>query len=126
MALIVVLLVAMAVTGTAGLLLERVAYRPLRGAPRLSVLITAVGASFALEYGMALVAGPNPQVYPVRLAGTSLHVLGARLTLEQTVLRGETILVRAAVTVVAIRTAGGPARLPQALRALSKGPDRVS
>ena len=47
------------------------------------MLITAVGASFALEYGMRLVAGPNPQVYPVRLGGTPVDVLGARITLQQ-------------------------------------------
>ncbi len=86
LALLVVLLIAMFATGVAGLLLERVAYRPLRAAPRLSVLITAVGASFALEYGMRLVAGPNPEVYPVRLEGTTLNILGARITVEQAAL----------------------------------------
>ena len=82
-ALLIVLIIAMLVTGTAGLLLERIAYRPLRGAPRLSVLITAVGASFALEYGMRLVAGPDPEVYPVRLGGDSINLLGARITIQQ-------------------------------------------
>ena len=51
---------------------------------------------------------------------------GARLLLEQVVLRGEQVLVRAEVTVVAIRAGGGPARLPQALRALVQAGDRVS
>src|SRR3546814_8079526 len=66
-ALLIVLVLAMLFTGLFGMGLERVAYRPLRGASRLSVLITAVGASFALEYGMRIIAGPNPRVYPVRL-----------------------------------------------------------
>ncbi|HYO32412.1 MAG TPA: branched-chain amino acid ABC transporter permease [Nocardioidaceae bacterium] len=82
-ALLVTLVVSMVATGVVGLLLERVAYRPLRGAPRLSVLITAVGASFALEYGMRIAAGPNPEVYPIRLSGNSMNVLGAKITLEQ-------------------------------------------
>ena len=73
-----VLLATMVVTGLAGVALERIAYRPLRRAPRLSLLITAVGASFALEYGMRAVAGADPQVYPVRLDGTAMDVLGAR------------------------------------------------
>lgn len=85
-ALLVVLVLAMLLTGGAGLLLERVAYRPLRGAPRLSVLITAVGVSFALEYGTSLVAGPDPRVYPVRLEGTPISLLGARFTVQQVVL----------------------------------------
>lgn len=86
LALLVVLLVTMVTTGAAGVVLERVAYRPLRNAPRLAVLITAVGASFAIEYGMRIGAGPNPRVYPVRLEGTSIDVLGARVTVQQLVL----------------------------------------
>jgi acyl-CoA thioester hydrolase len=42
-------------------------------------------------------------------------VTGARLTLTQTILRGETVLTRASVVVAAIKTSGGPARLPKAV-----------
>lgn len=42
-------------------------------------------------------------------------VTGARLTLSQTILRGETVLTRATVVVVAIKTSGGPARMPRAI-----------
>ena len=77
-ALVVVMLVAMVGTGLVGLVLERIAYRPLRGAPRLSVLITAVGASFALEYGVAVTYGPNPRAYPVSLGSDALTIAGAR------------------------------------------------
>lgn len=116
-ALLLVMVLAMLLTGTAGLLLERVAYRPLRGAPRLSVLITAVGASFALEYGMRLVAGPNPRVYPVRLEGTTLHVLGARLTLEQLALVGIAILLMGGLQYLIMRTSTG-----RAMRAIAMDP----
>lgn len=115
--LLVVLVIAMLVTGTAGLLLERVAYRPLRGAPKLSVLITAVGASFALEYGTRLVAGPNPKVYPVRLAGTTVHVLGARLTLEQLGLAGIAVLLMAGLQYLIMSTSTG-----RAMRAIAMDP----
>ena len=52
-------------------------------------------------------------------------ISGARLTLAQTILRGDTVLTRASVVVVAIRTSGGPARMPAAIRALAakKGAD---
>ncbi|MEZ0577498.1 branched-chain amino acid ABC transporter permease [Nocardioides sp. MH1] len=85
-ALALALVVAMTATGTAGLLIERVAYRPLRGSPRLAVLITAVGASFTLEYGIAATAGTRPRVFPVRLESQSLEVLGVRLTVAQVLL----------------------------------------
>ena len=52
-------------------------------------------------------------------------ISGARLTLAQTILRGDTVLTRASVVVVAIRTSGGPARMPAAIRTLAakKGAD---
>src|SRR5665647_1497789 len=85
-ALLLVLLASMLLTGTAGVIIERLAYRPLRGAPRLAVLITAVGVSFSLEYGVSAVAGPNPRAFPVRLEGGVFDVLGARVSLPQIVL----------------------------------------
>ncbi|MET7968326.1 branched-chain amino acid ABC transporter permease [Micromonospora sp. NPDC005305] len=116
-ALLIVLIIAMLVTGTAGLLLERIAYRPLRGAPRLSVLITAVGASFAIEYGMRLVAGPNPEVYPVRLAGDSINLLGARITIQQASLILIAVLLMAGLQWLVMGTGTG-----RAMRAISQDP----
>lgn len=85
-ALLIVLLLCMIVTGGIGVGIEYLAYRPLRNSPRLAVLITAVGASFTLEYGVSAVAGPNPKVFPVRLQGDSFTVLGARISVPQLVL----------------------------------------
>ncbi len=85
-ALLVVLLASMLLTGTVGVIIERLAYRPLRGSPRLAVLITAVGVSFSLEYGVSAIAGPNPRAFPVRLEGGVFDVLGARVSLPQIIL----------------------------------------
>ncbi len=46
---VVAMLLSMLITGVAGILLDRVAYRPLRGAPRISLLITAIAMSFFLQ-----------------------------------------------------------------------------
>jgi acyl-CoA thioester hydrolase len=54
----------------------------------------------------------------LEVATRVLAVSGARLTLEQTILRDGAVVTRAEVVVVAIKTTGGPARLPQSLRAL--------
>lgn len=108
-ALLVVLLATMLVTGAGGVVLERVAYRPLRASPRLAVLITAVGASFAIEYGMRQVAGPSPRVYPVRLEGTTLNLLGARFTVQQLVLVAIAVALMAALQVYIMRTSAGRA-----------------
>ena len=84
--LLLVMLVTMLLTGMTGVLIERIAYRPLRGSPRLSVLITAVGVSFTLEYAVRQIFGPNPRVFPIRLSGDPMMVLGARITMPQVVL----------------------------------------
>ncbi len=85
-ALIVVMMISMVLTGVIGVVVEKLAYQPLRGAPRLAVLITAVGASFSLEYGVAAIASPNPRGFPVRLDGDFVMVLGARVTFPQIIL----------------------------------------
>lgn len=64
LALLVILIVS-AVTSTAvALLVERVAYRPLRRAPRLVPLITAIGASFFLQYAVKGLYGSGIKAYP--------------------------------------------------------------
>jgi branched-chain amino acid transport system permease protein len=117
LALFIVLVLAMLVTGLFGLGLERVAYRPLRSSPRLSVLITAVGASFAIEYGTRLVAGPNPKVYSVRLEGTALHVLGARITVQQLALVVVAVVLMLGLQYLVMRTSTG-----RAMRAIAQDP----
>jgi branched-chain amino acid transport system permease protein len=59
-----VMLLAMVVCGLFGYLNERIAYRPLRNAPRIASLITAIGVSFLLEYGGQFVFGPDPKFFP--------------------------------------------------------------
>jgi len=57
------LLAGMLVSLVAGIALERIAYRPLRNAPRLVPLISAVGASFFLQYTALLLFGVTPHYY---------------------------------------------------------------
>jgi branched-chain amino acid transport system permease protein len=54
----------MVISTLTAILLERIAYRPLRFAPRLVPLITAIGASFFLQYFFKGLYGPNIKVYP--------------------------------------------------------------
>lgn len=61
---LLVFVVAMAGCGLLGWLIERFAYRPLRDKSRLTSLITAIGVSFALEYGFQLDFGPLPGAAP--------------------------------------------------------------
>lgn len=62
--LLLIFILAMVVSTITAILLERIAYRPLRFAPRLVPLITAIGASFFLQYFFKGLYGPNIKVYP--------------------------------------------------------------
>jgi len=62
--LIIIMLVSMLTSTIVAVTLERVAYRPLRGAPRLVPLITAIGASFFLQYTFRGFYGSGVEAYP--------------------------------------------------------------
>ena len=64
LSIIAAFLAAMIISSLLGALLERVAYRPLRNAPRLAPLISAIGASIFLQNVMMLIIKARMQVYP--------------------------------------------------------------
>ncbi|MGH3443675.1 MAG: branched-chain amino acid ABC transporter permease [Nitriliruptorales bacterium] len=64
LALVITILASAATSTTIAVLLERIAYRPLRGAPRLIPLITSIGASFFLQYSFAGLFGTGNKSYP--------------------------------------------------------------
>jgi len=92
-ALVVVALVSMVTSLVVAVLLERVAYRPLRKAPRLVPLITAIGASFFLQYTFRGLYGSGISTYPdVAALDRDVHIAGVSITLTQLVVIGTSIL----------------------------------
>ena len=63
LSVLLIMLAGMSMAVLVGVILERVAYRPLRQAPRLIPLISAIGASFFLQYSAFLIFGPTPHNY---------------------------------------------------------------
>jgi branched-chain amino acid transport system permease protein len=59
-----VLLLSMMLCAALGFLIERIAYRPLRNAPRINALITAIGVSLFLEYTGQIIFGADPKFFP--------------------------------------------------------------
>lgn len=114
---IVCLLAAMAGCTVLGILIERLAYRPLRSAVSLSVLITAIGVSYFLQNGAQLLWTSNPRVYG------SLVSIG-KLTLfdGQLVISGETIVTVLACIVIMIGLSllTKKTKLGKAMRAVSE------
>ncbi len=62
-----VFLINAVVISIVGVLLERAAYRPLRQAPRMSAVVSALGASLVFENGMMLIWGPMPKIFSIDL-----------------------------------------------------------
>ena len=79
---LVVITLSMVVCALAGMLIELAAYRPLRRAPRLNVLITAIGVSFLLEYGGQAVLGANPRFFPRLVGSGSITLFGGGLVIS--------------------------------------------
>ena len=71
-----VILVAMIGSAVVGVIIEKFAYRPLRKAPRINILITAIGVSLFLEYGGQLVFGASPQFFPEILPRKMIDIGG--------------------------------------------------
>ena len=64
------ILLAMVVCTVLGVIIEGLAYKPLRSAPSLAVLITAIGVSYFLQNSALLIWGANPKVYTPVIEGT--------------------------------------------------------
>jgi branched-chain amino acid transport system permease protein len=74
--LVLIAVIVMALNGGVNVVIERVAYRPLRNAPRLAPLITAVGVSFILEGTMYVWRGASNVHYPDVLPSTRIPLVG--------------------------------------------------
>lgn len=120
--LLVVFIVAMIISSMIAFFLERVAYRPLRGAPRLIPLITAIGASFFLQYAFRGLYGSGFQAYPDVKILEGHWVFGAfRILRIQAVVIVATGLLLAALYSFIQRT-----RVGKAIRAVSEDKEAAS
>ncbi|WP_160689839.1 branched-chain amino acid ABC transporter permease [Clostridium sp. C2-6-12] len=72
--LIPTLLVAMAASALAGIIIEKIAYKPLRNSPRIALLITAIGISLFLQNAMRLLVGSNPKPFPDLINAGSINI----------------------------------------------------
>jgi len=81
--LVIAILVAIPVCMVLAILMERLAYRPLRNAPRLSPLITAIGLSITLQTVAMIIWKPNPIVFPDLLPTDPIPIFGAVMAPKQ-------------------------------------------
>ncbi|HZM48243.1 MAG TPA: branched-chain amino acid ABC transporter permease [Burkholderiales bacterium] len=112
------LLVAMPVCMLLGYTIERVAYRPLRAAPRLAPLITAIGVSIVLQNLAMIIWGRNYHSFPALLPATPRHFAGATVSDLQIFIVLLSCAIMAGLLVLVHRT-----RLGRAMRATSQNPE---
>ena len=116
---------AMAACALLGIVIEKLAYRPLRSRPKLTVLITAIGVSLLLEYGGQYLFGAAPRSFPDLITDKALDLPQTRgvdlsaltITRSQVVAVAVTVVLLVGLSFIVKRT-----RLGLAMRALSNNP----
>ena len=103
------LLISLVVTGFLGMLVERLAYKPLRHAPRISVLITAIGVSFFLEYMTMYFVSPTPRTFPAMFGDVAVTVGGIVINGQQMLILGITAVLMVILTYIVQKTKTGKA-----------------
>ena len=115
--LLVALVSAIVVCSVLNFTIEKVAYRPLRNAPRLAPLITAMGMSLLLQTLAMIIWKPNYKSYPILLPGDPHMVFGAVINNVQIL-----ILVATVVTLTGLMYLVNRTRLGRAMRATAENP----
>ena len=109
-------IVAMVACTVLGVVIEGLAYKPLRSAPSLAVLITAIGVSYFLQNSALLIWGANPKSYTSVVSGT-LHLFGGQLTVSYISL---VTMAACIVIMLALTFFTGHTKMGKAMRACSE------
>ena len=117
---VVAILAAIVVCTVLGVLIEALAYRPLRGTSSLAVLITAIGVSYFLQNAAQLIWGVAQKTYSSVVAMESIHLFGGKILIT-----GEVIvtIITSAVVMVCLTLFTNKTRMGKAMRAVSEDRD---
>ena len=114
----VALILSMAGTAILGVIIEFLAYRPLRNSTRISVLITAIGVSFLLEYGMVYLVGANTRAFPQAIQTVRYDLGPISLTNIQLLILGVSLVLMVLLQLIVKKT-----KMGKAMRAVSVDSD---
>ena len=115
--MVLALICAILVCTVLNFLIEKIAYRPLRNAPRLAPLITAMGMSLLLQTLAMIIWKPNPKPFPLLLPQDPINIGGAVITVTQCLIIGSTVVILAALMWLVNHT-----KLGRAMRATAENP----
>lgn len=114
----VALVLTMVLTACLGVIIEFLAYRPLRNSTKIANLITAIGVSFLLEYGMVYFVGANVRAFPQALKTVRYDLGMFSVTNVQLTILGVSIFLMLALTYIVQKT-----KMGKAMRAVSVDSD---
>lgn len=114
----VALILTMVLTACLGVLIEFLAYRPLRHSTKIAALITAIGVSFFLEYGMVYLFGANTRAFPQALETVKYNLGPITVTNVQLTILGVSIFLMVALQFIVQKT-----KMGKAMRAVSVDSD---
>ncbi|MGT2948387.1 branched-chain amino acid ABC transporter permease [Streptococcus devriesei] len=114
----VALVLTMVLTAVLGVVIEFLAYRPLRNSTRIAALITAIGVSFFLEYSMVRLVGANKHAFPQTLATVKYNFGPISVTNVQLIILGVSLFLMLALQFVVQKT-----KMGKAMRAVSVDSD---
>ncbi|AKP36483.1 branched-chain amino acid ABC transporter permease [Leuconostoc mesenteroides] len=117
----IALILAMAVSAIIGVVIEYIAYRPLRHSPRIAVLISALGISFLLENGMTYLYGSDQRSFPQAIKTVQYHFYGIQVSNIQLIIDVTSIVLMLLLTYIVKNT-----KMGRAMRAVSADPDAAS
>ena len=114
---IVAVILAVIVCTVLGVIIERLAYKPLRAAPILAVLITAIGVSYFLQNAALLLWSSNPKVFSSVVPEGSVSLFGGQLTIPYVTL----VTIAACIVIVLVLVwFTGKTKMGKAMRACSE------
>lgn len=114
LSLVPTLIIAMVISAIVGIIIEKVAYKPLRKSPRITLLITAIGVSLLLQNAMALIVGANPKAFPELIENKMISLGGVQIN-NKTIL----MFVVSAVLVLILQFIVYKTKVGKAMRAAS-------
>ena len=114
------ILLAMLVCTVLGIVIERLAYKPLRAAPSLAVLITAIGVSYFLQNGAQLLWSSNPRVFPSIFENASIKLFDGQLILS---LNTIVTIVACTIIMIGLQLFTDKTKIGKAMRACSEDKD---
>jgi branched-chain amino acid transport system permease protein len=116
---VIVMAASMAICATLGVLIERLAYRPLRKSSKLAVLITSIGVSLFLEYGGQNLFGAAPKRFPALIPTYDIPKFGGlSITSSQIIVLAVTVALLIILRFIVMKTKFG-----MAMRALAFNPE---